>query len=239
MSAPGSPKPGAPTLHHLSDSQSQRILWLLEELALEYKLEYNIVLYARHPKTKRAPAELAAVHPLGRSPTLVTADGRTLIESLTITRYLLKTYDTRNKFAAEDWIREDTLASFSSATLFPLVTQEMLFDLAAKSVPWPFNYIIKRIKKAHDKLFSDAEFKKDMELLQSELGEGEWFNGKELGMADFVMSWPMDVIAVRGYVDLEKTYPTLYAWRTRLQQRPAWKSALEKGNQYDLDKLLG
>ncbi|KAI9047216.1 hypothetical protein LZ554_008670 [Drepanopeziza brunnea f. sp. 'monogermtubi'] len=237
MSAPESPKPGVLTLHHLSNSQSQRILWLLEELFLEYKLEYNIVLYTRDPKYKRAPAELTAVHPLGRSPTIVTAGGRTLVESLTITRYLLKTYDTGNKFAAEDWIREDTLASFSSSSLFPLATQEMLFDLAAKNTPWPFNYIMKRIKKAHDSFYSDAEFKKDMEFLQSELGEGEWFNGKDLGMADFVLSWPMDVIAVRGYVDLEKSYPTLYAWRTRLHQRPAWKSALEKGNEYDLHQL--
>ncbi len=136
-----------------------------------------------------------------------------------------------------DWIRNDTLCSFSSASLFPLATQELLFDLAAKNTPWPFSYITRRIKKAHDSFYSDAEFKKDMVFLKGELGDREWFNGERLGMSDFVLCWPMDVIAVRGYVDFEKEYPMLHAWRLRVKERPAWKRGLEKGNGYDLEQL--
>ncbi|KAG4421772.1 hypothetical protein IFR04_005148 [Cadophora malorum] len=237
MSATEAVKSGVPTLHHLSNSQSQRILWLLQELAIEYKLEYNVVLYSRGAKDKRAPKELESIHPLGRSPTFVTSDGRVLIESLTITTYLLKTYDTRGKFAAEDWIREDTLRSFAGATIFPLASLEMLFDIAEKNTPWPFSFIMKRVKKGFDNFFSNAEFKKDLLYLEGELGDAEWFNGKDLGMADFVMSWPMDVIAIRGYANLEKDYPKLHAWRNRVHERPAWKQALEKGNEYDLEQL--
>ncbi|KAL2062876.1 hypothetical protein VTL71DRAFT_5948 [Oculimacula yallundae] len=237
MSATEELKPGVPTLHHLSNSQSQRILWLLEELAIEYELEYNVVLYSRGAKDKRAPKELASIHPLGRSPTLVTADGRTLIESLTITTYLLKTYDVRNKFVADDWIREDTLRSFVGATLFPLASLEMLFDIAAKNTPWPFSFIMRRIKKGFDDFFSNAEFKKDLEYLEGELSDSEWFNGKELGQVDFVMNWPLDVIAIRGYADLEKDYPKLHAWRMRVYERQGWKQALTKGNDYDLEQL--
>ncbi|CZS89584.1 hypothetical protein WAI453_002742 [Rhynchosporium graminicola] len=237
MSATEGLKSGVPTLHHLSNSQSQRILWLLEELAIEYKLEYNVVLHSRGAKDKRAPKELASVHPLGRAPTLVTAEGRVLIESLTITTYLLKTYDADGRFATEDWVREDTLRSFAGASLFPLASLEMLFDLAEKNTPWPFSFIMRRIKKGFDNFFSNAEFKKDLVYLEGELGDAEWFNGKSLGQADFVMNWPLDVIAIRGYADLEKEYPKLHAWRLRVYERPAWKQALAKGNEYDLEML--
>ncbi|CAL3973145.1 unnamed protein product [Diplocarpon coronariae] len=237
MSSTESTKPGVLTLHHLNNSQSQRILWLLEELAVEYQLEYSIIHYTRDPKYQRAPPELASIHQLGRSPTIITPDGRAIVESLTITKYLLQTYDVRRRFASEDWIRDETLCAFSSSSLFPLATQEMLFDIAVRNTPRPFSYIMKRIKQAHDSFYSDAEFQKDMVFLESELGAGQWFNGSELGMSDFVLSWPLDVIAVRGYVDLEKQYPRLDAWKRRKDERPAWKSALEKGNGYDLDKL--
>ncbi|KAI6717288.1 hypothetical protein JHW43_000191 [Diplocarpon mali] len=230
MSSTESTKPGVLTLHHLNNSQSQRILWLLEELAVEYQLEYSIIHYTRDPKYQRAPPELASIHQLGRSPTIITPDGRAIVESLTITKYLLQTYDVRRRFASEDWIRDETLCAFSSSSLFPLATQEMLFDIAVRNTPRPFSYIMKRIKQAHDSFYSDAEFQKDMVFLESELGAGQWFNGSELGMSDFVLSWPLDVIAVRGYVDLEKQYPRLDAWKRRKDERPAWKSALEKGN---------
>ncbi|PBP23184.1 glutathione S-transferase [Diplocarpon rosae] len=230
-------KLGVLTLHHLNNSQSQRILWLLEELAVEYRLEYSIIHYARDPKYQRAPQDLTSIHQLGRSPTIVTPDGRAIVESLTITKYLLTTYDIRRRFASDDWIRDDMLCAFSSSSLFPLATQEMLFDIAVRKTPWPFSYIMKRIKKAHDRFYSDAEFKKDMVFLESELREEAWFNGSELGMSDFVLSWPMDIIAARGYVDMEKEYPRLNAWKMRKDERPAWKSALERGNGYDLDKL--
>ncbi|KUJ17676.1 thioredoxin-like protein [Mollisia scopiformis] len=221
--------PGKPTLHHLDHSQSQRILWLLEELSIPY----NLVLYKRD-ENKRSPPELSKVHPLGRSPVLITPDGKVLTESMTIATYLLETYDPSKKFASNDWIRDMTLTSFSGTSLLDLADTELLFDLAAKHTPWPFVYITRKIKKSYDSFFSAAEFKKDMEFLTQELGEQEWFNGKEPGRADFMLSWPMDMIAARGYVDFEKDWKTLHAWRMRILARPAWKSAIDKGEGYDL-----
>ncbi|KAE8446553.1 hypothetical protein EG329_011885 [Mollisiaceae sp. DMI_Dod_QoI] len=219
-----------PTLHHLADSQSQRILWLLEELSIPY----NLILYIRD-KNKRSPPELAKIHPLGRSPVLVTADGRTLTESMTIATYLLETYDPSKKFASADWIRDMTLTSFSGTSLLDLADTELLFDLAAKHTPWPLVYVTRYIKKSFDNFFSAAEFKKDMEFLTKELGDQEWFNGREPGRADFMLSWPMDMIAAREYVDFEKDWKSLHAWRMRILERPAWNSALEKGKDYDLN----
>ncbi|KAF8848534.1 glutathione S-transferase [Acephala macrosclerotiorum] len=220
--------PQKPTLHHLSDSQSQRILWLLEELAIPYTL----INYKRDEQ-KRSPPELKTIHPLGRSPIFVTAHGRIITESMTIATYLLETYDIPKKFAHSDWIRDMTLTSFSGTSLLDLADTELLFDLAAKHTPWPLSYITRYIKKKYDSFFSTAEFEKNMEFLAKELGDQEWFNGKEPGRADFMLSWPMDFVGQRGYVDL-KDFPTLHAWRMRITERPAWKSALEKGNGYDL-----
>lgn len=182
----------------------------------------------------RSPPELSKIHPLGRSPILITAEGRTLTESMTIATYLLKTYSTSKPSTSNDWVRDMTLTSFSGSSLSSLASIELLFDLAAKHTPWPLVYIARKIRNLYDNFFSAAEFKKDMEFLTKELSEQEWFNGKEPGRADYMLSWPMDTIAQRGYVNFERDWKVLHAWRMRILERPAWKRAIEKGNGYDL-----
>lgn len=93
---------------------------------------------------------------------------------------------------------------------------------------------MKKIKGGYDANFSDAEYKKNMTYLEAELGDGNFFNGSVPGRSDVMISWPLDVDGVRGFVDFEGEYPKLNAWRLRVQARPAWKSGLEKGNEYDL-----
>lgn len=227
------PKPKGPTLHHLNNSQSQRILWLCEELSIAYNFEYTLVNHYRNKKTHRAPPELESIHQLGKSPILVTADGTALVESCAIAAYLLKTYDTSNKFGTEDWLRDETLVSFAGTSLGNVTMIELLVDIAAKQTPWPLSYITKAIRRGLQKTFTTAEFKKAFTYLEKELGDNEWFNGKELGRSDFIMSWPFDNIAQRGWFDF-KEYPKIAAWRQRIQSRDAWKRALEKGNGYDL-----
>jgi glutathione S-transferase len=114
---------------------------------------------------------------------------------------------------------------------------ELLFDLAAKHTPWPLVYIARALRKGVQKNFTAAEFKKSMTYLEGELGDNEWFNGKELGRADVMLHFPLDNFYARKWVDLEKDYPKLAAWRTRVWERPAWKRGLEKGNGYDLGKF--
>lgn len=228
---PDAKKLAPPTLHHLNHSQSQRILWLLEELGIEY----NLVLHARNLKTHRAPDEIKSVQELGKSPTLVTADGHTIIESSAIAAYLLKTYDTAGKFAAENWVRDEELTSFAGSTLGAILSIEMLFDVAAKQTPWPLVYLARAARNGIQKQFTKAEFVKDLGFLEKELGEKEWFNGKTLGRSDIMLSWPCDLIDMRGYVDFDKEYPRIGAWRKRIRARDAWKRAMEKGkNEYDL-----
>jgi glutathione S-transferase len=126
------------------------------------------------------------------------------------------------------------LVSFASATLGPLAAIELLFDLAAKNTPWPFVYIVRRIRKGLQDFYSSPEFQKSLAYLQTQLGEDMWFNGKEPGRSDVMLSWPLDMIAHRKWVDLEKEYPSLAAYRKRIEERPAWRRGLDKGNGYDL-----
>ncbi|TVY54963.1 Glutathione S-transferase, partial [Lachnellula suecica] len=167
---PPSQKPGLPTLHHLNNSQSQRILWLLEEL----NIEYNLVLYQR--VNERAPPELANVHQLGKSPTLVTAEGRVVIETSAIVSYLLKTYDPSHRFAPDDWLREETLVSFAASSLGPVNSIELLVELLPKHSPWPISILMRMVQRSVQKTYSREEFSKSMRYLEEELGEREWFN---------------------------------------------------------------
>lgn len=111
---------------------------------------------------------------------------------------------------------------------------ELLVDIAAKQTPWPLSYITKAVKKGLENNFTTAEFKKAFLYLESQLGDNEWFNGKELGRSDIIMSWPFDNIAQRGWFDFERDYPKIAAWRERIQSREAWNTGLEKGNGYNL-----
>jgi glutathione S-transferase len=246
MAGPVETKAGRPTLHHLNvqyslsyppqdatnllqNSQSLRVLWLLEELGIEY----NLVLYKRD-KGHRAPPEMENVQELGKAPMLVTSDGLVIIESSAVIAYLIKTYDTDGKFTTEDWIRDETLTSFAGATLGGLISVEMLFDVAAKHTPWPLVYLSRALQKGIRNNFTNKEFRKDLGYLEKELGGEEWFNGKSFGRSDVMLSWPMDMIAQRGWVDFKKQYPRIGAWRERIESRSAWKSALEKGGSYNL-----
>ncbi|KAG0646431.1 Glutathione S-transferase 3 [Hyphodiscus hymeniophilus] len=229
--------PVGPTLHHLDDSQSQRILWLCEELRIAYGFEYTLVNHFRDKKTIRAPPELQKIHPLGKSPILVAIDGTVITESSVIASYLLKTYDTDGKFATDNWLRDDILVSFSGTSLGLTMTIELFVDIAVSQTPWPLSYIPKALQRSVRNGFTTAEFKKSFTYLEKELGEHDWFNGRELGRSDIIMSWPFDNIGQRGWFDLKKDFPKLGAWRERILNREAWKSAIEKGNGYNMAKL--
>lgn len=182
----------------------------------------------------RAPKEMTQIQRLGRSPTLVTSDGRAIIESSAIATYLLKTYDSSGRFASADWIRDEELTGFAGASIGGLNTLELTLEIVAMRTPWPFSYAMRAARRGFNKAFTGAEFKKSLEFLEGELGEGQWFNGGSLGRCDVMLQWPIDLIATRGWVDFAKEYPKLDAWRTRILSSPAWKRALEKGNEYDL-----
>lgn len=161
-------------------------------------------------------------------------DKRVISESSAIIAYLLRTYDTSNRFAAQDWIQDEVLTSFAGASLGPVNAIETLFDIAEKQTPWPFKLIAKAVRRGIQKVFTSAELENGLRYLENELGEKKWFNGEELGRVDFMLSWPLDTQAQRGWVDFPKRFPKLAAWRARVVERDAWKRGIAKGNSYDL-----
>ncbi|CAD6457628.1 70403aa0-6342-48bb-b9ff-29b7eaa1316c [Sclerotinia trifoliorum] len=222
-------KPGLPTFHHLDNSQSQRVLWFLEELGIEY----NLVCHKRIEG--RAPPELKNVHPMGKAPVLVTSDNRPIVESSAILGYLIDTYDKEGRFAAQDKVRDEILTSFAGSTIGTISVVELIFDIVAQKSPWPLSILMGGVKSNIHKSFTGPEYATQFEYLEKELTD-EWFNGKNLGRPDVMLSWPVDFLAAKKYVDFEK-YPKILQWRNRIQNRDAWKRALEKGNGYDLMKV--
>ncbi|RVX66719.1 hypothetical protein B0A52_09532 [Exophiala mesophila] len=226
-----------PIFHHLNNSQSQRLLWLLEELEIPYTLK----LHEREPSgpnKQRAPAELKQVHVLGKAPALETGDGRVIIESLAIARYLIDTYDTAGKFKGDgqsnDWLRDEELCNVAAASLGPLMNIELIFSVLLTVLPFFIKPLFNVAYKQLHKGYTGAELKLYFQYLNDQLGEQDYFMGTSPGRADFIMKWPVDNCVKHGFVNI-KDYPAMEKWYARVEQRPGWKKSLERGNGYSLE----
>ncbi|KUJ15056.1 uncharacterized protein LY89DRAFT_686614 [Mollisia scopiformis] len=225
-----------PTFHHMDNSQSQRILWLLEELSIPY----NLVSHLRNPQTHPkgpflSPDTLKATGPYGKAPVLFTgaADGnRYITETQAIATYLLRTYDTEDKFGLKngDWVRDEMLCSYIQTTLQRTSTFMLMLDfgLVRNGAPemGPAG------KRFDGPAMRDAL--KDLERELKEGPEGGFLMGRFPGRADIILEFPMSMIKQRNWVDLKNEFPALDAWLGRVYERPAWKRGIEKGNGYDL-----
>jgi len=228
-----------PTFHHMDRAQSQRILWLLEELGIPYELK----LHERQksgPRKTRSPPELFETHPLGKAPLLETGDGRVISESSAIAKYLIETYDTAGKFKgsgkSNDAIRDEELSSLGGTSIGPMMFQEMFLDILTKQMPFFIRPLVSGLHGYVRKAFLGPELSALFNYLNDQLGEQEYFMGTSPGRADFLLSWNFDFCTQRGYVDVKK-YPNLDRWYTRCHERPAWKASLSKGNGYNLADL--
>jgi glutathione S-transferase len=134
-------------------------------------------------------------------------------------------------------VREETLSAFSGSSIHVWVSFALTFDLLARNTPWPANYLSKGLEGIMKKQFITAELNKSLAYLESELGSEDWFNGKAPGRPDVLLSYPVEQIIQRGYVDVDKVYPKVGAWRSRIVNSPAWKRGIEKGNGFDLLNL--
>ena len=175
---------------------------------------------------------------MGKAPQLVTAEGRIVAESAAIAAYLITTYDTGKRFQGDgrsrnDWVRDESLTSFAGASLGPVTILKLLFDIATLKTPFLFRPLVRWMTGAVDQMYSGPELKKMMTYLEGDLGEQDYFMGEAPGKADFMLSYPMDVVAAFGWLDFEE-YPRLKGWREKCQAREAWKRALGKGNGYDV-----
>lgn len=219
------------TVHHLENSRSQRILWLLEELGTDYEIKR----YGRDKQTGLAPLELKAVHPLGKAP-VVTDGGRTIAESGAIIEYLMYEYDdgrlrpeegTAERLAYNYWLH------YAEGTFAPLMLVSLIIGRIETS-PMPFfaKPIAKGIVGKVRGGFLDANVKRNLDFMESTLSDSTWFCGEELTAADVQMSFAVEAAEVR--TNLRQDYPQLAAFLDRIRSRPAYKAAIEKGGHYEL-----
>ena len=219
------------TVHHLNNSRSQRVVWLLEELGLAYEIKR----YERDRKTMRAPATLRAVHPLGKSP-VVTDGALTLAESGAIIEYLTDRYgDGRLAPAAgtPERLRYAYWLHYAEGSLMPPLLMKLVFDrVAAAPMPFFVRPIARRIAERAMTSFIGPEITLHLDYLEGELGRNTWFAGGEFTAADVQMSFPLEAAVARG--GLGPNRPKLTAFVERIHGRPAYQRALERGGAYEL-----
>jgi glutathione S-transferase len=220
------------------------VLWALEELAAAHGLEYEFKTYAR--KKGAAPEELKAIFPLGKSPVLtvdgpLASDTKYTIKSGVVTESRLILQFISDNYAkgiwepasAEEKNRDIFFQEFANSTLTMKVDFALIFDVIPPNLPFPIRQITRPIITTLVKYWI-KDLQAPFQLMEDALSEDQpWFAGRRIGLADFNMSWGMDLAVTRGYFDAKK-YPKVSKWHEKITQRPAYKSALEKGGPYDL-----
>jgi glutathione S-transferase len=218
-------------VHHLNNSRSQRVLWLLEELGLPYEIKH----YQRDKKTMLAPPELRAMHPLGKSP-VMTDNGKTIAESGAIVEYLVDAYGQgrlKPPPGTDEALRYTYWLHFAEGSAMPPFLIKLIVDrIESAKAPFFIKPISKGIAARIRKGFLDRQIASILDFMESELGKHEWFVGNEFTAADIQMSFPCEVATMRG--GLDQTRPKLTALVQRIHARPAYKRALEKGGPYEL-----
>lgn len=218
-------------VHHLNNSRSQRVLWLLEELGLPYEIK----AYQRDPKTMLAPPELRKVHPLGKSP-VISDGGLTLAESGAILEYLADKYGAGRLApppGTPERLRYTYWMHFAEGSAMPPLLLKLIFD-RMKSGPMPFfvRPVARAIADRALGSFVLPNIERNLDFMEGELAKGEWFAGGAFTAADIQMSFPLEAARARG--GLDKKRPRLMAWLERIHARPAYLRALERGGKYEL-----
>ncbi|MEO8604265.1 MAG: glutathione S-transferase [bacterium] len=219
------------TVHHLNNSRSQRVLWLLEELGVPYEVKR----YERDAETMLAPPSLRAVHPLGKSPVITDGD-LTLAESGAIVEYLVDRYGNGRlapTAGTPDRIRYLYWLHYAEGSAMPPLLIKLVFD-RVETAPMPFfiRPIAKAIAGKAKSTFIGPQIKLHLDYLEGELGKAPWFAGNEFSAADIQMSFPLEAAASRA--GLDATRPKLMAFLQRIHAREAYQRALEKGGKYEL-----
>lgn len=219
------------TVHHLDNSRSQRVLWLLEELELPYDIEH----YKRDPQTMLAPKELRQVHPLGKAP-VVTVDGLTLAESGAILETLTERYG-QGRLAppagSEAAVRYRYWLHYAEGSAMPPLLLKLVFDQIEKArMPFFAKPIARGIATKIKTVFVQPQISQHLNFMESELSRHEWFAGDQFTAADIQMSFPIE--AAKARAGLNERRPHLMGWLARIQARPAYQRALERGGPYQL-----
>jgi glutathione S-transferase len=216
-------------VHHLNNSRSQRILWLLEELGLAYEVKK----YQRDAATNLAPPELLAVHPLGKSP--VISDGDTVVaESGAIIEYLIERHGQGRLVpppGTPDKLRYTYFLHFAEGSAMPPLVMKLVFD-RVESAPMPFfaRPIARAIANKVKSSYVMPQIRRQMAYLEAELEKAAWFAGAEFSAADIQMSFVLEAALARAGAGQD--HPKLKQFLDRIHARPAYRRALERGGEY-------
>lgn len=218
-------------VHHLNNSRSQRVLWLLEELGVPYEIRK----YQRDPKTMLAPPELRAIHPLGKSP-VIEDDGQVIAESGAIIEYLVDRYgagrlapprDTPERLRFNYWLHYA-----EGSAMPPLLLKLVASRIATAPMPFFAKPIARQIAGKLQSSFVDPQLAVHLGYVDNELAKTGWFVGGEFSAADIQMSFPLEAAMARS--GLADRLPHVAAFVERIRQRPAYRRALERGGPYAL-----
>jgi glutathione S-transferase len=217
------------TVHHLNNSRSQRVLWLLEELGVPYEVKR----YERDAKTMLAPPALLAIHPLGKSPIIV--DGtHTVAESGAVVDYLIDRYGGGRLIPATgtpERLRYTYWLHYAEGSAMPPLLLKLVFDRVANApAPWPIGAIARRIAGTVQNAFIGPQLKVHLDYMEAELAAHPWFAGNEFTAADVQMSFPLE--AAKSRAGLNAGRPRLWGFLERIHARDAYKRALERGGPY-------
>jgi len=218
------------TVHHLNNSRSQRVLWLLEELGLEYEVKR----YQRDRQTMLAPPELRAVHPLGKSPVIVDG-GVALAESGAIVEHLADRYGAGKlapAFGSPERVRYLYWLHFAEGTAQPPLLLKLLFDRIKTKSPFFVRPVARAIADKALTTFVLPNLGRNLDFMESELGKSEWFAGAQFSAADIQMSFPLEASRARGGLDEKR--PRLMNFLEKIHARPAYRRAIERGGEYAL-----
>lgn len=220
------------TVHHLEASRSQRVLWLLEELAVPYELKR----YARDPVTRLAPPDLKLVHPLGKSPVITDGD-LVVAESGAILEYLAEQYGDRSsgdlaalvpppgtsaQRQARFWMH------YAEGSLMNWMLLKVVFmRLPKQPMPFLVRPIVRQLSHKLLAKLVDPNVRSSMAFIESHLSENTWFAGEQLSLADFQMSFPVAALLARSDPGGQALH--MAAWLSRIEARPAYQRALAQG----------
>ncbi|MBD2203815.1 glutathione S-transferase [Calothrix sp. FACHB-1219] len=204
-------------VHHLNNSRSQRVLWLLEELDIEYDIKY----YERDPKTMLAPASLRQVHPLGKSPVITDAQ-QTIAESGAIIEYIVERYGNGRlvpESGTPERLRYTYWLHYAEGSAMPPLLMNLIFNR--------FPSVDNSVNDA----FITPQIQLHFDYIEAELGKSTWFVGEEFTAADIQMSFPLELVAMQA--ELIQNRPKIQQFIERIHARPAYKRALERGGKYN------
>lgn len=218
------------TLHHLNNSRSQRVIWLLEELQLPYQIKH----YQRDTRSMLAPAELKAVHPLGKSP-VITDDDIVVAESGAIIEYLVEKYGAgRLKPAADSKALLDYRywLHYAEGSAMPPLLMSLVFSrLDQPPMPALLRPLARLIAKGVRSHYLNPQLQLHFDHIEQQLAQSSWFAGKDFTAADIQMSFPLEAASHTGIVSTR--HPHIQAFLSAIHARPAYQAALHQGGQYD------